>query len=332
MASELYIERVHLALESTRGTAITTPTHSLNLKGMLSPGLEYWEPKESRGEMAAVYSRRIARTGSAWTVEGPADVNYLPVLLNMAVAPLTSPSTPGGATLSRLWSFIRNMVADDLKTATIIWTLDTQPLVSDYCLVDQLTLSNSSVSAEGLWVSITGAGGVPADIATPTPAANIAGELLPGANMSLWIDTSSAIGTTAVTGRLLSVNHVINPGVTYKHVAAGPTASMDYSDSGRDPDAVGLTTTLVMEVPDMVQYDLMLAGTVTKTRVRHNGALIEGALYNYVDVDTYGPLKFGGWGTNQNSNRTATFIIESIKDATLGADYRVAVQNARTTL
>src|SRR5688572_23774900 len=118
MAAELYIERIHMALESTRGTAITTPTHSLNLEGLLTPGIEYWEPKESRGEMAAVYSQRLARMGSAWTVEGPADVNYMPFLLNMAVAPVTSPSTPGGATLSRLWAFVPNMLADDIKTAT----------------------------------------------------------------------------------------------------------------------------------------------------------------------------------------------------------------------
>lgn len=335
MASELFVERVHMALESTRGTAVTTPTHSFNMKGLLTPGQGYFEPEESRGEIASVYQQKIARKGAAWTLEGAADVNYLPFLLNMLVKPNTSPSTPTNGVLTRLWAFVPTMTADDIKTASIIWDLETQSLISDFGVADQMTLSNDANGEQGLMCSISGGAGITADIADPTPAANIAGAILPGQLMSLWMDTSSAIGTTAITSRLISAQHVLNTGATYKYLAAGPTASLDFASIGRAKNVHRMVTTLVLEVPDVTQYDLFMDGTVVKCRVRHNGSLIESVTpdyYNYVEVDTYGVLKFTGWGENVGSNRTATFVIEGIKDSTLGAPYRVAVQNARTSL
>lgn len=332
MPSEIFTERVYMALESTRGTAVTTPTHSFNMIGLLTPSVDYFEPKDSRGEMRQVYRQKQSRKGAAWTLQGAADVNYLPFLLQMAVIPNTSPTTPGGGTNSRLWAFVPDMDTDDIKAASIIWGLEAQNLISDFCVIDTLILENGADGTEGLMCNVSGAGGFPADIAAPTPPANIAGDILPGQLMSMWLDTSSSIGTTAITGRLLKAKHEIKTGVTYKYVAAGPTASLDFSSIGRDPAQVRCMTTLTLEVPDVTEYDLFVAGTSVKCRVRHNGSLIEGSLYNYVEVDTYGVLKNLKWGTNANSNRTVEVTIESVKDSTLGADFRVAVQNARTAL
>jgi hypothetical protein len=336
--SEIFVERMHLALETTRGTAVTTPTHTFNYQGLITPGADYLEPAESRGELASVYRPQIARQGSAWTLEGQADVNYLPVLANMAVVPLTSPSTPTNGVLTRLWAFVPTMTADDIKAATMIWDLDVQSLVADYCMIDSLTLSNDANGTDGLMVSVSGAGGFPADIATPTPAANIAGAMFPGVAMQLWIDTGGdAIGTTEYTDThsLVSAQHVISTGVTYKHVSAGPGAALDFNKTGRDKAAVRMVTTIQVEMPDMTLFDLWTADTTAKVRVRHNGPLIESVTpdyYNYTEVDVYGKMKFTGWGINQNSNRVANYMIESIKDATLGAGWRLAIQNARTAL
>lgn len=338
--AEVFVERMHLALEATRGTAITTPTHTFNMMGLLTPSAEYLEPAESRGELASVYRPQLVRQGAAWTLDGQADVNYLPVLAQMAVVPNTSPSTPASGVLTRLWEFVPTMTADDIKSATIIWDLDVQSLVSDYCMLDSLTLSNDANGTDGLMMSVSGAAGFPADIATPTPAANIAGALMPGVAMQLWIDTGGdAIGTTELTAThsLVTAQHVFNTGVTYKHLSAGPGAALDFSDTGRDKAAVRCVTTIQVEMPDMTLYDLWTADTTAKVRVRHNGPLIETVTgpinyYNYVEVDTYGKMKFTGWGVNQNSNRVANYTIESIKDATLGAGYRLAVQNERTSL
>jgi hypothetical protein len=333
MASELFFERIHLALEGTRGTEVTTPTHTFPIMGLITPEINYFSPAQARGEIAAIYSEKPSRKGCAWSAQGQVDVNYLPVWLQMFVEPNTSPSTPGGATNSRLWEFIRDMDADDLKTATMIWDLQAQSIYSDFCVGTSLTLSNDATNTDGLTMQVSGFGHFPADIAAPTPIASIAGtDLLVGQAMQLFMDTSSAIGTTAITGRLLSAQHVITTGAVPKYVAAGPTSTLEFASVGRDKNAARCVTTLTLEVPDMTQYDIFTAGTVTKTRVRHNGALIESTFYNYVEVDTYGILKNPQWGEAYGTNRTVTFTIESLKDATLGADFRVAVENARTAL
>lgn len=336
-ASEIFLERIFLALESTRGTAVTTPTHSFNMMGLLTPDQDYFEPEESRGELRAHYRARTSRKGAAWTLSGAADPNYLTVLLNMAVKAVTSPSTPSGATNSRLWTFTPSMTADDLKSASLIWSLEAQNLIADYAMIDTLTLENGADGTEGLMCTVSGACGFPSDIAAPSPPANITGDLLVGQLMQLWIDTSSAIGTTAITARLLKAKHEIKTGVTYKHWAAGPTASLDFSGTGRDKKVARCITTLTLEVPDMAEYDIWAENTVAKCRVRHNGSLIETTTgpvnwYNYVEVDTYGIFRNLRWGENQGSNRTLELTIESHKDTTLGADFRVAVQSARTSL
>lgn len=337
--AELFLERMHAALEAVRGTAITTPTHSFNMVGLLTPGAEYQELPESRGELASIYSQLIGRTGVAWTLSGAADVNYLPFLANLFVAPEDTPSTPASAVLARLWTFVPNMVADDLLSMTAIWDLSVQSLVSDFCVVDTATLANDANSVDGLTIQLSGAGGFPADIATPTPAANIAGAKMPGIKMQLWIDTSSAIGTTELTAThsIVSASHTFTTGITYKHLSAGPLSSLDFAQIGRDKAAVRCVTNLQLEMPDMALYDIFAAGTVAKVRVRHNGALIETvagplSFYNYCQVDTYGVMKFTGWGENVGSNRVANYTIESIKDATLGAGYQLLVQNARDDL
>ena len=49
----------------------------------------------------------------------------------------------------------------------------------------------------------------------------------------MWLDTSSAIGTTAITGRLISAEHVIPVNYGYKYLAVGPTGSKTYTRTGR---------------------------------------------------------------------------------------------------
>lgn len=337
--SHLFAERFHIALESTRGTQISTPTHSLNGTGLITPAVDFFEPNESRGQLSRIYRQEISRVGSAWSYNAPADPNYLPVWLQMAVEPNTSPSTPASASLTRLWEFVRTMNADDIKAASLIWDLDVQSLITDYNMITSLTLSNNAANPEGLMVDIAGSGGFPANIATPSPVTNIAGPLLPGQKMQLWVDDmeEEAIGTTPYVGKLISASHAINTGVTFKHLGAGPTATLEYSDTGRDPAAVRLVTTFVVEIADMTLYDLAVSGAPCGVRVRHNGKAIETVsgpitYYYYVEVDTYGALKTPTWGTNVNSNRTLQFTVESIVDSTLAADFRVAVQNARTSL
>lgn len=94
--SELAFERLDLALESTRGTAVTPPTHNLNMTGEIVPMFEYYDPEDQVGELAESQREEVTRTSSEWSAEGAADVTKVPLLLNMAMGPLTTGVADGG--------------------------------------------------------------------------------------------------------------------------------------------------------------------------------------------------------------------------------------------
>ena len=95
-ANELAFELFGLALEATRGTAITPPTHLLNMTGTLTPNVEVYSPPDQVGVLAEANREEIVRQWAEWEAEGGADVTKLPLLLNMAMAPLTTGIAAGG--------------------------------------------------------------------------------------------------------------------------------------------------------------------------------------------------------------------------------------------
>lgn len=328
--AEIPFESLQGAHETTRGTAIAAPTHLIHWPGTITPEQTVQAITESRGTLFGNYRNKVTRRGGSWQASGDADVNLLPWLLNMVVAPVTSPSTPGGATNARLWTFTRSGTADNIKASTI-WFGDPniQNWSADYAMVDSFTFSATAADEGVAQGSISGRCGFPAKVSAPTQPAAIAGDTLAGQAMQLWIDTAT-IGSTAVTGRFISAEITIPTGVTYKHLASGPTTSLDYAATGRDKTRA--TAKIVLELPDMTQYDLWAAATSVKMRIRFNGALIESTFYNYFEFDIYGPLQGLAWGSNQASNRTIELMVMSDYDATAGADYIVKVQNARASL
>jgi len=335
--AEIAFETIRLALEATRGTAITTPTHLLNLEGTLTPGITRARPREQRGTTFKNYRHVDTRKMSTFEGEGELDVNEIAVLLNMCVAPLTTPSTPPSGLLTRLWEFVRSGTADNLKSSTVWWG---DPAInqqrSAFVMLDELVIENDASSEDLATLSVKGMGKFPAKVAAPGATSSIAGATFPGQLMQCWIDSASVIGTTEITDRLVSAKHTIKTGIKYKYVAKGPTSDLSHSLVGLEKVS-HVETELTFEFLDYTQYDLWAAGTDLKTRVRHNGALIESVTgpldyYNYVEIDTYAPGDELEWSDNEGTNRTVTLKFVSQYDATLGSDLRVAVQNQRTTL
>lgn len=338
---EIIFERFAAALESTRGTAIAAPTHVFNFPGLLTPTQEHDEQEESRGTKWVNYYSEVVRQGAVFsTPEQPVDPNLFTFWLNMLVKPLTSATQPDAVNWPNtyLWAFVPTAASDDVKTATVWWgDPNIQYWQSDFAIANSLNFSNDSNQARGARFSIDGMAGFPSKVSAPTLPSNIGGRLLRNmVNAQVWMDAVSAIGTTAVTGRVLAANHRLTTGLFPKFLAAGPLAAMDYGDVGIEKAGIRLITDLTLEVPNMTEYDLYAAGTTVKLRVRHNGPVIDvygggSNSYRYAEFDNYGPLKNLRWGENRG-NRQVTFTVESLHDATLGASFRVAVQNSRSSL
>jgi hypothetical protein len=334
--AEITFETLRAAIETTRGTAIASPTHLLNLEGTYTPRIVHYKPREQRGTRARNYRDVVVRKFGELEGEGDADVNELPFYLQQLVEPNTSPSTPTDAVATRLWEFIGNLTADDIKSSTF-WFGDPalNQLKADFLMLTEMEFENDASGEEVATISVKGMGGFPTKVAAPGATASIAGATLPGQLMSCFVDTSSAIGTTEISGRVISAKHTIRTGAAFKYVAGGPAAALDFSLIGREK-IVALTTELKLELIDYTQYDLWAAATSLKVRVRHNGSLIETQnatdFYNYVEFDTYGPFEELEWDDHEGTNRALTLVMNGHVDSTLGSDIRVAVQNARTSL
>lgn len=339
-SAEIPFELFGLALEATRGTAVTPPTHLIPVAGMLTPFRTKYRPAEARGTLEKNYRSKTVRTGSNWVMpDSLADPNYAPVLWNMLMKAVTAPTTPTNGVLTRLWTFVPTLISDDLKAGTLYGgDPNVQTFQSAYCMADEMTVKADATSEEGVTWAMKGMGRFPTRVAAPVFPAAIPGDILMPGAMQLWIDTSSAIGTTEVTGEFIKTDWTIPTGVTYKNYANGPAGGLNFAKTGRNTRAA--KATIEVELNDISigagkEYLTWEADTVVKMRIRLNGGLIESVTpdyYNYIQLDIYGALDAFEWGSVEDTNRTMRYTVESEYNATLGASFALYAQNQRTAL
>jgi hypothetical protein len=335
-AAETNLEYLALAKETVRGTAVTPPTHIFPLQGMMNPRQEISRSGYQDGTWAENRVSTAVRRRAEWSVSGSADVNYAPILLNGAVKPVTTPTTPTSGVLTRLWTFVPNMGADDLSSFTVYWgDPNAQIFQSAYNMVTSFGFDADATGTDAMQMNFAGTGKFPAKVTAPTlPALTISSGLQPTATQ-VWLDVASAIGTTAITGRLASANFSCDNGLAFKYLAQGPGGDLSFARIGRNKRHA--ESNVVFELADMTQYDVWAAASIVKLRVRVNGNAIEtvtGPLtyYEYIQWDIYGTMDADDWGDVEGTNRALSLTVMSQTDPTLGADFSIAVQNTKTTL
>jgi hypothetical protein len=304
------------------------------MAGTITPKQAKSRPDEQRGTLAKNYRSKTIQRWSELDANGPMDVYTLPNLAEMIVKKGITPTTPGGGTTSRLWTYVPTMNADDLSSATAYFgDPNVQAFQFAYLMGEELTLSMDASGTDVCMQSVKGKGQFPAKTAPGSVPSQLNAPLLVPGDTDVYIDTAT-IGTTLITGEVKSCEITIPTGCTYKWLANGAAASTrNFTRIGRDKRAPKLK--LEYELLNMTRYDLFAGSngdTVVKVRIRFNGPIIEGSLRYYVEFDIYGTLDDPSWGTNQSSNRTLILNIEGEYDSTLGADYALRIQNDRTTL
>jgi hypothetical protein len=329
---EIAFEVFAAALEADRGVAEPIPTHYFPFVGTIQQAFDVYRHSMPDGTYENYVSERITRKWSTFEGSGALDTYNAPYLFNLIVKDLSSPSTPVGGTLSRLWDFAP-VVNADVQASQTGWFGDPNVQVwrAPYEMVDTFTITADGTSTDVVTMDISGFGQRMTKVADPTLPTQLVGPLLPPLYMQCWMDTGDDdIGTTEVTGRLLSAILSAELTRSRKHIPAGPGGGLDFTRTGIGKR--NATCALRFEVPDTNEWDLMDAGTPVKCRVRISGDLIEGALYQYVEWDIFGILAEPAWGDFETTNRTLDVTITSTKDATAGYSWALRVQNDRATL
>lgn len=198
------------------------------------------------------------------------------------------------------------------------------PTATTFALSGTNTTGFTAYTSGGSW-----------ELNTPTMPAQTIGPLMPSMYTQVWMDVASAIGTTELTGRVISAEFTVPGGITPKYLGVPPGSGLTYTRIGRKKRRP--SGKYVFEFRDTTQYNMFKNDQLVKCRTRMSSSsaieTVAGVtFYYYCEVDLYGKLKFDDWGDLEGTNRTAEFTIDGIKDATLGASFRIAVQNARTTL
>lgn len=335
MGAELRLEQLNLALEATRGTLVTPPTHRILMEGPFEPVMEYNDDETNIGLLAGLSRSELVHSSIAWAAEGALDIWTLPVLLNAAFAPISTFTTPTNGILTRLITFPRVVTADTIKSFTGYWGDPNDKIYqSAFMMLTNIAWGANAEGTDGGTQSVSGIGQTITPLGSnPTLPALAQAPLMIGAKMQLWIDTASAHGTTEVTNRVTAMDVTCDTGVKPKYVAVGVSGALTYTRVGREDTIPELNLTL--EKVDETQLNQMLAATQVKVRARWNGSMIEAVTptyYNAVEVDMVGRLRFAGWETVAGTNRAAKFTLRGQYDATMATDIIARVYTTKTAL
>lgn len=333
---ELIFEGLYAALEATRGTAANPPTYWLPMKGFILPKQNRYRPDETRGLRAKNYrsvtTRRWAELGGG---KGPLDPSIAHVVGVMALnGSITTPTTPGGAAAARLWTIPRAMTSDNLKSATI-YGMDpnVQQFRSAYMMIDEWSISSDGSSEDGIESTIKASGAFPSATAASSIPAQAPGPILPPGLMEIWLDTSSAIGTTSIN-TFVRAELTIPTGIKRKWIAGGPTNTLSFQRIGME--ATAPTVKLAFEVDNLSQvYNLWennQGNTVIKTRIRFNGPEIEPNFRYFVEYDTWLTCDEPNWAELEGTNRLLELTLQGEYDTTNATDLIMRVQNTKATL
>jgi hypothetical protein len=337
-AAEIAFEQLGVAIEGTRLTAETNPTHVLNLEGLITPRMTRRRGSETRGGLSEFYRSKTVYRYGEWDGSGPLDTKMAPVLFNMAVKAVASgvAAVQGAVTAdnAKLWTFNPTLTADDIETGTLFGGDPTlQSFRAAGGVIDELAISSDADSDEAVMVEVSGMTQFPEKVADPTYPGQVQGTELVPQDMQLWIDTSSAIGTTAITS-LVSADVSLTNNISKKRRANGPASALTYNALGRGRRHLELEITTDFDATTL--YDFWVAETILKTRIRFNGPLIElksgQSFYHYVQADIYGPIDSFDWTEVADTNRGATFTIISEYNITAALEWLLYVQNASATL
>lgn len=333
MGSEIAFESLSLAIETTKGTAVTPPERVLGLRGMLTPQQALAQPQDAYGQTVRHHRSVKTRNWSTWTASGSADTLDLGELLKMCVKNSVAASNPeSGVDLFEYVPAVSGSAAlSQFATATMYFNGLTsgadKSLRGAFGFLQSLSFTNDATGTNVAQISASGLANnqtTQTDVVQPDLAG---GKMFAPMYLQAWLDTSSDIGSTALSAKVIRVQHTLNTGLVPKFVPSGTSSTLDYSSLGLQ-ERVGLQTQIMLRLTDLAEYDIFQSDTDVKLRVRHNGPLIAGSSYNYIDFDSYGPLESLQWGEFEGANRVVSFTINSHYDATLGADFRVALQRA----
>jgi hypothetical protein len=339
--AELTFEQFGLLQEAVRGTAVGAgvgkSVHQFDLAGTLKPAEEFYQPQAARGTRIRNYRSARVREWGTWSAEGDLDLNYFPVLANLCLAGGVTPTTPTNGVLTRDWLYTPSALTDDVKTGTFYFgDPNVQIMQGAFGTIDDLTISGDTTGTDAVHIALAGrTQALVPQAPTAWKAMSAGGLVLPG-TIQVFVDTTSAIGTTPLNDRVVSAEHHWANGFSYKFGsgAGGAQAALSYNRIGLAPRFC--EATFRFEWLDMAQYNNWKNADIVRVRTQYFcPTLIEAVTptyYPFIRIDTYGRFQVPDYDEIESTNRGLTFVQHSMYNTSLGYDWAVQDRCTRANL
>lgn len=327
-------QRVQGVIESTRGTAVTTMTRPIIVLTSGGFNWTYNRDREDAPETLNSFNadRDTALTSESVTIDVELKLSHEEAIwwLNLALdgnnrTGTTTGSTPAGYT----YTLVPNDTTDDLDSATLKYGDGSTVYRFRRCMVNTATFRcNPNEGGEATWRLSANLMAIYDGTTTFDAPASITRTMILSNGSKLYLDTASAIGTTAQNLLVRNMSFTIANNIEEKRfVESGATPA---ADVGRGFQRITGDFT-VEHLSDATFFAVMRANTDTKIRFEYTGAQIGVTpTTNYLWQVDFAKAKLNAPSfAYAGHNRTATypFLAEkpvggnaiSVKDVTAGA-------------
>jgi hypothetical protein len=283
-------------------------------------------PMDDRGSLAEFRRSVVTQQGSKLRYEGDATYNQLIHFLGMGLKGSVTPSTPGGGSTSRLWTYTPSLTArNNVESYSIEFGDEQQMWEVSYAFVESFELGYTLDEV----VSFR------ADMSARYPAKSTFTSLSDATlvevvanKLNLWIDTTwSNLGTTAMNDLLTACTVRMNTGMSAVKRADGALEFSAISESRRHLE---IDFDFVMNANGELQWDAFDAQTDRAIRLLVTGPIIEGAIPYKFGVDAIGQYSSSPeFFTEKDGENIVRFTFVSMEDAS-GNEMSFTVQNKET--
>ena len=327
MGTNETILKLHQAgIETVRGTAVAA-TRKVYAQIDYSFDKPLAEFTDTSGTFAARRRVGFGRQRVGFAATDLATFEDLPWWFLLAIKGAV---TPTGAT-AKAYNFLPSLSVDDLAAITLQFNEPGNPYRSSQVMVNSWTLrGDTDADDEPGWM--LEAEMIGRDFASNPFTAAIPDrttEVILARGTKLFIDEpAGVIGTTQVTGRLISWSITGNNSVHFKAFSEDIDA---FAANKVGRGARMFDAQFVLEFDNDVEFAKFRAATQRKIRLEREGTLISGTDYKRLRVDMNGYWSSLGWG-DREGNIIATFGFAGYFDAVSGYDLRAEVVNSLATL
>jgi len=317
--------RIQVGLESTRGTGVAADKKLIGSL-VLTPEVMWHRPVDERNSLAEF--RRSVAVGQISRFRYEADATYeqLADILSMAVKGAITPTTPGGGTDSRLWTFTPNTITKNVQDSyTFEYGDDVQAWDAAFTIIENLELAIAAdevmtIRADmfakfAAKTTFTGA------ISDPTLNG---GEVIAN-GAKIFIDgTYANLGNTQQASLLAGATIRLPTGIVPVKYADG---SLDFSSVSEQRTHVELEMDLISSTAAITEYDAYVAGTDRAIRIQITGGIIEAAISYIFTFDIFGRYVTAPevWGERDGEN-IVRMVLHSHEDSS-GNHFEYVVQN-----